>query len=87
MENQQEKEPRSIISWLEGSVIIKLGVIAFITLLLLIPASFIQSLIQERQDRKQEAIEEVSKKWSSAQLISGPVLVIPYKSKIGRAHV
>lgn len=80
MENQQEKEPRSIISWLEGSVIIKLGVIAFITLLLLIPASFIQSLIQERQDRKQEAIEEVSKKWSSAQLISGPVLVIPYKS-------
>lgn len=80
MENQQEKEPKSIIAWLEGSIIIKLGTIAFITLLLLIPTSLIQSLIQERQTRKQEAIEEVSKKWSSAQLISGPVLVIPYRS-------
>lgn len=80
MENQIEKETRSLANWLDGSIIVKLGIIAVITLLLLIPASLIQDLILERQSRKQEAIAEVSKKWSSAQLISGPVMVIPYKS-------
>lgn len=81
MENQPEKEPKSLVAWLEGSLFIKLITIAFITLLLLIPTSLVQDLIRERQSRQREAVAEVSKKWSSAQVVNGPVLVIPYKIK------
>src|SRR5205814_2761427 len=47
-------------------------------LLLLIPAYFVQTLVQEREARQQEAFTEVSGKWADRQNITGPVLVIPY---------
>jgi inner membrane protein len=62
------------------SVLSKLGFIALFILLLLIPGGWIQDLIQERQNRQKEVMEEVSEKWSGSQLIEGPVLVLPYKT-------
>ena len=37
-----------------------------------------QDLVQERQARQQEAINEVSSKWANRQNITGPILVVPY---------
>ena len=65
--------------WLKDSIGIRLAIIAFLTLILLIPAAMIQSLIRERQDRRDGAISEVSEKWGKSQVISGPVLSIPYR--------
>jgi inner membrane protein len=66
-------------NWLKDSIIFKLVFIVFIALMLLIPSSWIDGLINERSARQQEVINEVSDQWSGSQLIQGPVLVIPYK--------
>jgi inner membrane protein len=64
--------------WLTESIIIKLLSIGFLLLILMIPASWIENLINERQTRADEVVSEVSDKWSGSQTISGPVLVIPF---------
>ena len=57
----------------------KLALITFLTLLLLIPASMIMELIKEREQRRDETIQEVTSVWGNEQTICGPVLTIPYK--------
>ncbi len=64
--------------WIKESVTIKLLSIGFLLLILLIPASWIESLIAERQKRAESVVDEISDKWSGEQTISGPVLVIPF---------
>lgn len=61
-----------------SSPITKLLIIAGLVLLLLVPAFMVQSLIGERQRRRTDALREVSGKWGSPQLLTGPVLVVPY---------
>ena len=73
-------ENKGFNNWFGGSVLIKLGLIGFLTILLLIPSSLIQDLIAERQNRQEEVIREISDKWSGSQLVQGPVLVLPYKT-------
>lgn len=62
------------------AAIVKALVVSVIILLLLVPANMIRFLIYEREGRQQEAIMEVSNKWSNSQTISGPILSIPYES-------
>jgi inner membrane protein len=61
-----------------GKIFFKGIIIAFIGAMLLVPTFLIQELVQERQQRQQEAIAEVSSKWAGAQTINGPVIAIPY---------
>jgi inner membrane protein len=42
----------------------------------------VESLIVERESRKNEAFQEVSSKWGGHQTINGPVLVVPYEATI-----
>jgi len=82
METNNQPTPNLIErfnQWITESVMIKLFSIGFLIIILLIPASWIESLIRERQTRAAEVIHEVSDKWSGAQTLSGPVLVIPFK--------
>lgn len=65
--------------WIEESIMIKLFSIGFLVLLLLLPASWIQDLMQEREARAEGVIDEISSKWSGSQTLAGPILVIPYK--------
>ena len=64
--------------WIEESIMIKLFSIGFLVLILLLPASWIQDLMLERESRAEGVIQEVSSKWSGSQTLSGPILVIPY---------
>ncbi|WP_291528231.1 cell envelope integrity protein CreD [Bacteroides sp. UBA939] len=57
---------------------IKVVVIAFLVLLLLIPKFMIEDMITERRHTQADAIEEVSRKWSLAQTITGPYLSLKY---------
>ncbi|HEV8513458.1 MAG TPA: cell envelope integrity protein CreD [Cyclobacteriaceae bacterium] len=61
------------------SITVKLVSIGFLVLILLIPSSWIQDLMNERQSRAEDVMHEVSSKWSGSQTLSGPILVIPYK--------
>ncbi|MBL1215509.1 MAG: cell envelope integrity protein CreD [Ignavibacteriae bacterium] len=67
---------------LKNSIGLRLGIIAVLTLVLLIPALMIQSLISERQVRRDQSIKEVFDKWGNAQTVSGPILSLPFKSFI-----
>lgn len=58
---------------------IKLGILAFMLLCFLIPLSFVESILYERQQRSNEAILEISSKWGEQKVIAGPFLVIPYQ--------
>ncbi len=69
-------------STLKNSIGLRLAIIAFLTLLLLIPKIMITNLIDERKERMIDAQDEVSGKWGTSQVITGPVLTIPYKVKI-----
>jgi inner membrane protein len=81
---EQTSEKPGFRTWLGESVLIKLVLIGILTLLSLIPSSWIQTLIWERQERQDEVIKEVSDKWSGRQLLEGPVLVLPYKTMVSQ---
>jgi inner membrane protein len=72
------QQPQGFMNWLKESVTVKLLFIGFLILLLIIPSTMIESLINERASRQADMEKDVSDKWSTSQLIQGPVLVIPY---------
>lgn len=76
MENQKEKN--GLLTWLRRSATAKLAMVGFLSLLLLIPSSWVTDLIRERQGRQKEVMDEIAKSWSGNQNVIGPILVIPY---------
>lgn len=69
----------NIKAWFRESILIKLGVIAFITLVLLIPSFWVQNMISERESYQSQITSQVSDQWSGPQLVQGPVLALTYK--------
>jgi len=67
-----------LTSALRSSQTLRLFLVGFLALLLQIPIGMIAELVSERQERRREAVSEVSSKWGDTQLISGPALVVPY---------
>src|SRR5574343_1612520 len=59
--------------------LIKGIITGFLILVMLIPSVFVLNLVEERKERQQEVIAEVSSKWASAQTLSGPFLIVPYE--------
>lgn len=51
----------------KSSIGIRLVIIGALVLALLIPSAFIRSLVNERANRRSEAIEEITSKWSTEQ--------------------
>ncbi|GAB2704876.1 cell envelope integrity protein CreD [Mucilaginibacter koreensis] len=68
----------------KNAVIIKLAIITALILLLLIPSSWIQSMITEREYALQTTQNSTANKWSKAQTFMGPVLVVPYTHTDGK---
>ena len=64
--------------WQRSKLLIKGLLIGSLALLLLIPAYFVQNIIKEREERQKEAFTEVSSKWAGRQIITGPVIVLPF---------
>ncbi|HUC81888.1 MAG TPA: cell envelope integrity protein CreD [Flavisolibacter sp.] len=64
--------------WTKSKLLVKSGIIGLILLVLQIPSYYVKELIEERETRQKEAMNEVSSKWAGKQNIMGPVLVIPY---------
>lgn len=56
----------------------KLGTIALLILLLLIPLSMIGGLVSERQYQREAVLQDIARSSSYRQQITGPVLVQPY---------
>ena len=60
------------------SAIARLVVMSTLTILLLIPLAWVQSIVSERASRRAGAVAEVSATWGGPQVIAGPVLLVPY---------
>ncbi|TCJ14300.1 cell envelope integrity protein CreD [Flaviaesturariibacter flavus] len=67
-------------AWGKTKLLVKVAVIAGIIGLLMIPTCQVQQLISERESRQKEAVNEVSAKWAGRQLVTAPVLVLPYRA-------
>lgn len=60
----------------------KLGVIAALTLLLILPLILIDGLISERQEYRDSVLENIAESSSYAQQIMGPIIVVPYSRTV-----
>lgn len=64
--------------WVRQSVYLKLGMLGFVSLLLMIPLSLVGSLTRERQNRKHQVLAQISQQWATQQTLTGPILNVPY---------
>ena len=78
MENleNQGNEPKSFLQ----SNTAKMIMVGLLTLFLLIPLLFVQDLIRERSERKNEVDQEIATLWGSDVTFYGPILRIPYQT-------
>ena len=58
---------------------LKAALVAFLTVLLLIPLGMINGTIAERASYRQQAVATVAQSFAGAQVVAGPVLVVPYE--------
>ncbi|MGY0504683.1 cell envelope integrity protein CreD [Luteimonas sp. e5] len=63
---------------------LKIGMVAAMTLAILIPLLMIRGLIFERQRYRDEAVADIAASVGQAQVVAGPVLVVPYSERVER---
>lgn len=80
--NKDDFIPQTQFSKLKSSANLKIILIALLIVLLMIPFTMINSLIKEREIRKNDAVNEISQKWGLTQTISGPILSVPYNAYV-----
>jgi inner membrane protein len=78
MDMDSDRSLQSAAGRIVNSITVKLIIIGTITLLLLIPASMIGSIVRERSNVFQSTVNEIGEKWGGIQTVTGPVLTIPY---------
>jgi inner membrane protein len=66
---------------------LKLVAVMILALLLLIPRSFVEEMISERELRKCETYSEIAKGWGREQVVNGIVLYVPVVYETGTENV
>lgn len=61
-----------------NKVLIKAFITGILILVMLIPTVFITQMVKERELLQKQVVEEVSNRWSKAQTITSPYIVVPY---------
>ncbi|MDI2141620.1 MULTISPECIES: cell envelope integrity protein CreD [unclassified Pseudomonas] len=64
------------------SLTIKLGAIALLILVLLVPLLMIDGIIDDRQQLRDGVLEDIARSSSYSQQLSGPVMVVPYRKVV-----
>ena len=68
-------------NWAQGATF-KAMAVGVLTVLMLIPLSQVQGLIQERQGLEFQARQKIAERWGEAQVLGGPVLVVPMRKQV-----
>lgn len=76
---EQDQNPPSMYDKIVNSSVLKMGVIFFLTILMLIPLNWVNDLIYERKLRETKVSSDISMKWGRTQVVSSPILAVPYK--------
>ena len=79
MENTN-KQQNKFGNWIKTSITARMLMVGFLVIILLIPLSYINSLINERAFRQKDVVNEINEKWGNDVLVYGPILKIPYKT-------
>lgn len=85
MEQQTERPheaPASLLRNLSRSASVKILVLGGLALVMLIPVGFVLSLVREREERLISVQEEISEVWGTAQTLTGPVVVVPFRRSL-----
>lgn len=61
-------------------IFVKIIVVAVLAIVMLLPINLVKSLIEEREENQQAVTKEISEKWGGKQILTGPVLVLPYET-------
>ncbi|MDN5401275.1 MAG: inner membrane CreD family protein, partial [Pseudomonas sp.] len=64
------------------NLLFKLGAIALLILLLLIPLLMINGIISDRQQLRDGVLMDIARSSSFAQRLTGPVMVVPYRKTV-----
>lgn len=80
MENTDKQQPNKFSNWIKTSITARMLMVGMLIIILLIPLSYINSLILERSIRQQDVVSEINDKWGNQVQVYGPILKIPYKS-------
>jgi len=64
----------------KGKLFLKAVIIFFMAIGLWIPTNIILDLVKERAGRQKDAIEDISNKWAGKQVITGPIIMLPYNN-------
>jgi len=75
METTKKSNTRN---WAQKSISARMLMVGLLILVLLIPLSYIESLIHERSNRQEKVVGEINNKWGKEVLLYGPILKIPY---------
>lgn len=79
MEDLHQKN-RKLGTWVKTSISVRMVMVGVLIVILLIPLSFIKTIISERMHRQQEVVQEINQKWGKEVLLYGPILRVPYKT-------
>ncbi|MFD1163862.1 cell envelope integrity protein CreD [Hwangdonia seohaensis] len=77
---QENKQQNKFGNWLKTSITARMLMVGFLVIILLIPLSYINSLINERAFRQADVVNEINDKWGNHVLVYGPILKLPYKT-------
>src|SRR5690606_2898954 len=61
---------------------VKILMVAAMTIAILVPLTMVRGVIDERQARRAEAVASIAASYGGRQVVSGPVLVVPYTETV-----
>jgi len=80
-ENQKPiHQPNKFGQWLKNSITARMLMVGTLILVLLIPLTYVNLLIEERSYRQQDVVQEINQKWGNEVMMYGPILKLPYKT-------
>ncbi len=80
MEQIKKQNTNKFGNWLKTSITARMLMVGILIIVLLIPLSYIDSLIRERSYRQIDVVNEINGKWGNEVLVYGPILKLPYKT-------
>lgn len=80
MEQARQGSASSILRVLQAnSILIKLALLAILTLAMLVPLDWVRDLIAERAATSEEVEQELGASWGGRQRLAGPILALPFE--------
>ncbi len=80
MEQIEKPNNNKFGQWLKTSITARMLMVGALVLVLLIPLTYVNILIEERAFRQQDVVNEINKKWGNEVMVYGPILKLPYKT-------